>query len=497
MGHAIEFVKVVKRFPGTLALNEVSFSIEPGEIHAIVGANGAGKSTLMNILGGQYKQDAGDVILNGRKISFASPQASRAAGIGVVYQELKLCENLNVAQNIFLGNEIKNKFGSPDMGKMINQSYEILKKLDETIDPRQKVSTLSIGKRQLVEIARALFMKASIIILDEPTSSLSTKDTERLFSNITALKQEGITVLFISHRMEEIFRISDRISVMRDGSYLGTFDKNQTKPEEIVDLIAGKQLSEELAKGHAAGTKNEEVVLDVQSLLRGKLVKNVSFKLHKGEILGIYGLQGAGRSELIETLFGLEKSEAGTVSCFGEAVTIRKPSDAIKLGIALISEDRRRKGIFPNFDIRDNIAVVKPDGVEKSGFIQTKIVERFAQEAIRLIGIKATSTRQKIVNLSGGNQQKVLISRWLSKKPRILLLDEVSRGIDVGSKAEIFKTIRKFRDDGMSILFISSEIEEILAECDRTLVMHNGSVVAAFTRDAMDKVSLIRAAMGY
>ena len=493
----IEFKNITKRFSGTTALNDVTFGIKKGEVHAIVGANGAGKSTLMNILGGQLKQTSGEIVIDGKQVSFSSPYESRLFGVGVVYQELKLCDNLSVVQNIFLGSEIKNKYGRMDWNSMTRQAQEVLDQLEAGINAKEIVGNLSIGKKQMVEISKALCLNASVVIFDEPTSSLSYKDSQKLFATMRMLQTKGVTQLFISHRIEEVFSISDRISVLRDGCYMGTYTTGDTAPETIVDEIAGKQLTEELANRDDSFKHGEEVVLKVKGFSRERKFQEVDFQLYKGEILGIYGLQGSGRTELLESIFGYASHDAGEMALFGESVVLSNTKAAIDRGLAMVSEDRRFKGIFPNFDVKENIAIISPAGTIKNGLLNNAGIQKISKAFIKKFNIVVSDVTQGITSLSGGNQQKVMISRCLSKVPKILLLDEVSRGIDVGSKAEIFKSIRALREDGLSIVFVSSEVEEIMAECDRVLIMWNGRIVAEYDKSIMDSQQIIKSAMGY
>ena len=491
----IRFEEITKRFPGTLALDKVSFSIRKGEIHSIVGANGAGKSTLMNILGGQYRNDGGTITFDGEELEIIDPYHSIQSGISIVYQELKLCDNLTVTENIFLGNEQRDRIGRIKWKDMAEIAKEKLDSLKAEVSPWTKLSDLTVGKKQLVEIAKALTHQSKVIILDEPTSALSMKDAGHLFENIFNLKEQGVTVIFISHRMEEIFKISDRITVLRDGRYLGTFEKEKVGPSEVVDLIAGKSLAEELSR-HAETCNFDEKVMEVRNLGRGRLFRNVDLDLYRGETLGIYGLQGAGRTELLETLFGIERADEGEVKLFGETVSARSPKSMISRGVAMVPEDRRGWGIFPNLDVKDNVASAVPEGTAVAGFLVKSRIAEITREYVDKIGIKLARITQKIVNLSGGNQQKTIIAKWLTKEPRILLLDEVTRGIDVGAKAEIFKLLRNLKNEGISIVLVSSEIEEILAECDRTLIMWNGRIVGDVSCSDMDRQKLLSLAMG-
>lgn len=491
----IEVRKLNKHFPGTHALQDVDLEIRRGEVHSVVGANGAGKSTLMNILGGEYQPSSGEVIVEGAPVTIGSPHEAIRLGIAVVYQELKLCENLPAYQNIYLGHELRNRRGGLDWSRMKDEAEAVLQRLQAGVDAGATVKNLTVGKKQLVEIARALKTDARVLILDEPTSSLSLQDTEKLFSIIASLKEQGVTIIFISHRMDEVFTISDRITALRDGVNLGTFVAKDVSRSEIVDVIAGKSLASELSSHHAV-TSSEKVVLEVRGLARGRYFSDISFQLHEGEILGIYGLQGAGRTEIVETIFGLERSDAGAVFYNGEDISRASTASIIDRGIILVPEDRRGKGLFAKMTVSENINSALPEGSVRLGLVRAGDWTTTAARVVDQLRIKTSGLRQRMANLSGGNQQKAIIGKWLTKKPRVLLLDEVTRGIDVGAKAEIFKIIQRLRRDGISIILVSSEVSEILAECDRTLVMWDGRIVADIPREHMDKTRLVSHAMG-
>lgn len=491
----VEFHDITKRFPGTQALDAVSFSVRRGEVHALVGANGAGKSTLMNILGGQFRADEGQIVLEGTPVTFANPYQAIQAGVSIVYQELKLCDNLTAAQNIFLGSEIVSRSGRLDWRTMKRRSREVLASIEAGVEPDDSMRDLSVGKRQMVEIARALNQKSKIVVLDEPTSALSYHDAEHLFSQLDALREAGITVIFISHRIDEVFRISDRITVLRDGRYQGTFATPETTREHVVSLIAGKDLSAELA-GHSGEVARGDVVLSVRDLARGRYFSDVAFELHSGELLGIYGLQGAGRTEILECLFGLARPDNGTIAINGRETVFRSTAAAIDSGLALVPEDRRGVGIFPNLSVQDNLNSAVPEGIVRGGFLRNSAMAALTTRYRDAFSIKMAGLRQPIINLSGGNQQKVIIAKWLSKEPRILLLDEVTKGIDVGAKAEIYRLIRELKKQGLAILMVSSEIDEVMAECDRTLVMWSGRIVGEMTQQEMTRQRLLAMAMG-
>jgi len=476
----IEFKDIGKFFPAVKALDGVSFRIGQGTIHAIVGENGAGKSTLMNILGGQYLPDAGTVLHKGVPVTLQSELEAHRLGIAVVYQELRLCPNLTVTENLFLGRERALGEGRVDWPAMRQRAMAILSGLGSDLSPDAIVGDLSIAKQQLVEIARALSLDAEVLILDEPTSALSLKETQELIRNLEALRARGVTILYISHRLEEVFALADQITVLRDGQYIGTFDRDQIDPDGIVRLIAGNDLVHLLAAPSAVpDLSGKPKVLEVRNLSRPGCFREVSFDLYEGEILGLYGLQGAGRTEVLETLFGLAPAWSGEVRAFGQPMRNRSPREAIRNGLAMIPENRRDSGIFPDLDITDNISTANPgDMSNRIGLLRRGFMARLAENSIQALKIKTSSRTKKAVDLSGGNQQKVIIAKWLASHPRIVLVDELTRGIDVGAKYEIYKILKELRDSGLSILMVSSELAEILAESDRILVMKDGALVA-------------------
>lgn len=488
----------MKSFPGVKALDDISFSIEKGEIHAIVGENGAGKSTLMNILGGQYHPDAGEIRYRGSLVRIQNEFEALKFGISVVYQELRLCPNLTVTENLFLGREREIGQGKVKWQLMGKKAAEILRDLGSNIDPGRVVSRLSIADQQLVEIARAMSMDAAVIVMDEPTSALSLRETEGLFRNISRLKARAVTIMYVSHRLEEVFAIADRISVLRDGRYLGTHEKKNVGQQEIVALIAGRELSQAIAGAWKTASRVEKrtVALEVKDLSRPGIFSNLQFRLYEREILGIYGLQGSGRTELLETIFGLAPSWSGTIQAFGRPVFNRSPREAIRNRLAMIPENRRDAGIFPEMNVTENINTA--NAREMSGILgvlRKKLMNRVAESFIRSFDIKTSTRTNKVRNLSGGNQQKVVISKWLATRPRILLVDELTRGIDVVAKAEIYEILRQLRENGLSILMVSSELAEIVAESDRVLVMRKGSLVATLEGDERTKERVIQYAL--
>ncbi len=493
MESIIKFENIDKRFGGVHALNNVSFEILKGEVHVIAGENGAGKSTLMNILSGIYGPDNGCIIYKDKRVHITSPSIAKNLGIATVYQELKLCSNLNIAENIFMGREIrKNKFGL-NKKKMNLEAREVLSSYGLDIAPTEQVSSLSVAQMQLVEIARAIGLNSKVLILDEPTSSLTENETRRLFDNIRVLKEKGVTTIFISHRLEEVFEIADRITILRNGQYLSTYGVNDITPNEVVALIAGKTLEEVKNEVKQKLEVQSAVVLEVENLSRGKYFKKVSFQLHKREILGFYGLQGAGRSELIETLFGLYRKDSGTVKINGNNTNFRNPKEAIKNGLSFVPEDRKLRGIFPLMSVLENIAVVHDKKVSnKIGLISFSKILSMCNNYIKKLSIKVGSVNSSLNSLSGGNQQKVVIARGLSSNPEILLMDEPTRGVDVGAKAEIFSILRELREkEGKSIIVISSELAEVINECDRILVMKNGELCGEVKGNEVNRKELL------
>jgi ABC-type sugar transport system ATPase subunit len=490
------FRNITKRFPGVTALDDVSFSIRKAEIHAVVGENGAGKSTLMNILGGEIQPDKGEVVINGAPVVLPSPYASRRKGISIVYQELKLCPNLSVVENLFLGREREGGGRQMNWRRLGGEASKILDSIGANVSPREMISRLSISEQQQVEIAKAISMNAWLIIMDEPTSALTHRETAQLFKNLFYLRdQKGVTIIFISHRLEEVFEVSERITVLRDGKYLGTQRTADTRPGEIISLIAGRQLASELARTRQKKERSARVVLQVRNLSWGRHVVKADLSLYEREILGIYGLQGAGRTELLESIFGIHRPDEGEILVNGRTTAIVSPKVAIANGIAMIPEDRRRAGLFANFSVKDNIGVAILENINVLGFIMFRRMAEVAQRFIRTIGIKVKDVGQIIGSLSGGNQQKVIISRWLATKPKIFLMDEPTRGIDVGAKVEIFSILRTLREDGLSIILVSSELEEVISESDRLLVMRNGRIVANLTGDEINKETVLHYAM--
>ena len=495
----ISIENVTQRFPGVVALRDVSFEIQPGEFHAIVGENGAGKSTLMKILSGVEQPSEGKILLRGEPVLFRSTREAESAGVGIIHQELNLVEQLSTAANIFLGREKTTAWGFLDDRVMQREAGALFEELECTISPSQRVGELRVGDQQLVEIAKALSHAADILIMDEPTSALTESEVERLFRVIERLRKRGVTILYISHKMEEVFRLSDRITVLRDGRLVGTFDRKQTTPREVTHQMVGREIeSVQIGEDRCKGQR----LLDVQNLslpwpghARAWRLKEISLSLHSGEVLGIAGLMGAGRTELLECLFGAsEETPQGEILIEGKAVRFKHPADAMREGIALVTEDRKRLGLFGHMSVRENITLCTLNEALRRGFLSGHREWSMAEESTKQLSIKTGGTESRITSLSGGNQQKCILARWLKTNPKILLLDDPTRGIDVGAKAELYKIIDELCREGLGIIVTSSELPELMTLCDRILVLCEGRVTGEFGRSEFSEQSIMEAA---
>lgn len=488
----LEIRGVSKRFPGVIALDSVDMSLASGEVVAILGENGAGKSTLMKIIGGVYIPDEGSLCLDGKEVKFRNPSEALNQGIRVVFQELSVLENLDIAENIFLGRELSN---GPllDRTKMRALAETFLKKVGLKLPAQTLVAELSIAERQLVEIAKALSMKVRYLILDEPTSSLTLEESGKLFEIIRDLKEEGVGIFYISHRLDEIDVVADRVVGLRDGKNAGALAKGDINHEAMVNLMVGRKLAHSAAR---EATNAGPVVLKVDKLCTQRYPKvPVSFDVQQGEILGIAGLVGAGRSEIAQALFGIDPS-TGAIHVNGEAVSIKSPKDAINAGIYLVPEDRRNAGLTTSMSVSENITLPSISLFAKLGLVQEKEAREYASAASVALNVKTPTIDQLAANLSGGNQQKVVLARWLSKGPKVMIVDEPTRGIDVGSKAEIYAELRRLAEQGLAILMISSDMEEILAVSDRIGVMHEGHLRGILNRSEASEQAIMNLAVG-
>ena len=488
----LEMKKIRKEFPGVLALNDVDFDLKSGEVHFLIGENGAGKSTLMKILSGSYKQDSGQVLVGGEELKNNSPIYALQHGIAMIYQELNPIPYMTVAENIYVGREPK-KGMFLDRLKLYRDAQEILDRLGIDISPRALMKELSVAETQMIEIAKAVSYNSRIIIMDEPTSAITDREVDKLFSFIRMLKEQGVGIIYISHKMEELARIADRVTIMRDGEVVGCYRIDEVTTDQIIALIVGREIENVYPK---RTPQIGEVVFKVENLTKAGLFRNVSFELRKGEILGISGLMGAGRTETVETIFGIRKADSGKYWLNGKEIVLKKPKDAIKNGFSLISEDRKNVGLNLIGSVRDNISVLKLDELSRFGFVnkrkEMKIVRQWA-EALR---VKTPSYDQLVKFLSGGNQQKVVIAKWLTLAPEIIIMDEPTRGIDVGAKSEIYDIISDLAGQGKAIIMISSELPEIIGMCDRTIIMHEGDITGELDRSEFSQEAIMRYAIG-
>jgi len=490
----IEMKGIKKYFYGVKALDGVDFKIRTGEVHALIGENGAGKSTLVKILTGVYQPTAGTIILNDKPVQFPSPQVSQKAGISAIHQEATMFPDLSVMENIFMGHHIRNKSNSLlSWREMKDKTQLLLNKLELDIGPDTKVRNLSVAQRHMVEVAKALSLDAKVVIMDEPTSALTLKEVEYLYKIIRKLKSEGKAIIFISHKFEEVFEIADYFTVLRDGKYIGEGMIADITVDKIVQMVIGRSLEQMYPKLEA---EQGDIILKVENLTKIGVFKNISFDLHKGEILGFFGLVGAGRSEVMQTIFGINTKTSGEVFINGEKISITNPSDAMNHGLAYLPEDRQIQGAILAMNIRENITLPIIDRTSRHIFLDRNREFEIADEYGKNIEIKASGWEQLVEDLSGGNQQKVVLAKWIATKPRILLMDEPTKGIDVATKATVHNFISELAKKGIAIILISSELPEILGMSNNVIVMHEGVITAKFTREEANSKKIIRAAIG-
>ncbi|MDY0287910.1 MAG: L-arabinose ABC transporter ATP-binding protein AraG [Sphaerochaeta sp.] len=494
MKPVLEFNSITKTFPGVKALDAVSFSIQNGQVHGLIGENGSGKSTLLKILSGAYHANEGHVLLRGEIQDFKTTSASIKAGIASIYQELNLVPEMTVAENLMLGQYPTKGFGFIDFKKLYGAATKQLDAVLDGVDPKQKVKNLSIGQRQMVEIAKALLQEADIIGFDEPTSSLSDKEVHKLFEIIKNLRDQGKAIIYVTHRMEEIFEICDQVTVFRDGQRIVTY----TDMKDVThDLLVSKMVGRNIDNMYSYRKRPiGETVLKVEELSGAKIINPVSFDLKRGEILGFFGLVGAGRTEVMRLLYGADKKKSGEVTLDGKELKIRKPKDAIEEGLVLMPEDRKYDGIIPIRSVNENINIsCRRLHTKAVIFIDDLWEAENAKKFVNALSIKTPSINQKVGNLSGGNQQKVILARWLSEDISVLIMDEPTRGIDVGTKNEIYNLMYNLSDAGKSIICISSDLPEIMGVSDRLLVMRDGAIVGSLTRDQMNEETIIKMAL--
>jgi len=469
----LEMRGIVKTFPGVRALDGVSLELHHGEVLALTGENGAGKSTLMKVLSGVHQPDAGEILINGRERHFHRPAESQQAGISIIYQELDLIPQLSVAENLFLGRERTHRLGFLDSGDEARETTAQLSKLGVSLDPHAKVESLTVAEQQFVEIAKALAVDARIVVMDEPTAALSQREVQRLFEVIDGLRSRGIGVVYISHRMDEVERVADRVTVLRDGAHIGDLEAGHLDREKIIHMMVGRSLDAEFPKLKAP---LGEVLLKVEHLQRPPKVRDISFELRRGEVLGITGLIGAGRTETARVIFGADRPTGGQIYVRGRPVEIRSPRDAVRLGICLLTEDRKNQGLVLGRSVRENFGLPNLDRLRRGAFIDEVQEKRRFESFRESLSIRLPSSETPASSLSGGNQQKVVLAKWLERQTDIVIFDEPTRGIDVGAKVEIYQLVNRLAAEGKAILMISSELPEILGMSDRVLVMHEGQI---------------------
>lgn len=494
MGDLLRAVNITKVFPGVTALDSVSLKIQSGEVLGLLGENGAGKSTLLNVISGIYKPEHGQIFLGDKEVRIEGPKHAQDLGIAIVHQELKLFPNMSVAENIFMGRLPKTKSGKISYKALFANTQKLLDQFGFHISPKEEVRFLSIASQQMVEIAKALSINAKVILMDEPTSSLTTEETKQLFKVIETLKNKGVGIVFISHKLEEIFECCDSVQVLRDGQDMGVYDVNKITEDELVELMVGREISQRFPK---RSVPLEEVILEIKNLSRGEKVQNISFSVHRGEVFGIAGLVGSGRSELVRLIFGADKKEEGAIWVKGKKVNINHPKVAIANGIFLVPEDRKLQGLIVKQTVEKNITMSMINRIKKVlGFIDTKIEKTMSEREIKALRIKCTGRDQPVVSLSGGNQQKVVLGKCLETQPDIMVLDDPTRGIDVGTKAEIYEMINQFTEQGKAVILISSELPEVISMSDRVGVMFEGRLKAILDRHDLSQEKVIRYAIG-
>lgn len=490
---ALRLQGIVKTFPGVRALDGVDFEVMPGEVHALLGENGAGKSTLMKVLAGMYQPDEGEIIIAGQPVRMTTPIEAKAQGVVLIHQELSLVPEMSAAENIYLGELPRRSLGRVDWKTLEERSNAILTRLKCKFRAEVTVAHLSIANQQMVEIARALTVDARVVVFDEPTASLTDAEKVVLFDIINDLKAQGVGIVYISHRMDEIFTLSDRITVLRDGAYRGTLTTAETNEDEVTRLMIGRSL--DLSRNEAPRDFGK-TMLEVQKLTCPGLFEDVSFSVRAGEVVGFYGLVGAGRTEIAETLFGLRVPDSGEIRIDGEPVAISSPRDAIALGISLVPENRKEQGLVLQMTCRDNMTLPQVQHLTTGPFVSQSAELAIFDQYRDKLAIKTPSWRQSAGVLSGGNQQKIVIGKWLSMQPRVLIVDEPTRGIDVGSKSEIHQLLRDLAAQGYAVIVISSEMPEVLRVSDRIVAMYHGRIMREFTIDEVTEDSLVQAISG-
>lgn len=494
MEYVLELKNIYKSFPGVKVLEDVTLQVRPGEVHALMGENGAGKSTLMKILMGIYKADQGSIFLEGEETVIHGPKDAMSKGISMIHQELNTVLDMEVAENVFVGRELlkkgMEKLKIVDIARMREETGKYFREMNIDIDPRAKMRTLSVAEMQLVEIVKAISLNSKIIVMDEPTSAITEKEAAVLFTQIERLKKQGVAIIYISHKMDEIFRISDTITVLRDGQWIGTKPAKELDNDMLIKMMVGRELTDIYPKDPV---EIGDVILEVKNISRGKKVQDASFSLRKGEVLGIAGLVGAGRSELVETIFGLYPKTGGQIFLHGKEVHIKNSADAIKNKMALITEDRKQTGLNLIVSVKENIASVSIGKLSTHGIVNDKKINEVSEKYIKELKIKTPDGNAIVGNLSGGNQQKVVLAKWLLDEPDIIIFDEPTRGIDIGAKRDIYLLINNLAKEGKAVIVISSEMAEVMGICDRILVMAEGRINGEVRREEFSQEVI----MGY
>lgn len=489
--YILELKGITKIFPGVKALNNVQFQLKPGEIHALMGENGAGKSTFIKVITGVHKAEEGEMLLDGKKVDFKGPRDAQAAGIAAIYQHVTAYPDLTVTENIFMGHEIK-KNGIIQWKTMNEEAAKLLEQLDSDFKATDEMGALSVAQQQMVEIAKALSMKARIIIMDEPTAALTKNESEKLYVIAEKLKEEGASIIFISHRFEDMYRLASRVTVFRDSQYIGTYQVDEITNQDLIKAMVGREISDMFPKPEV---KLGEEVLRVEKMNRTGYFKDVSFSLHKGEILGLTGLVGAGRTEVVEALFGITDKDSGKVYMEGKEVKINKPSDAMELGIGLLPEDRQKSGLILSWGLGRNVTLATLENYSKHGFIDEQKEREIAKQYLEEVDTKAQSVFDLGSSLSGGNQQKVVVAKALVRELKVIIMDEPTKGVDVGAKAEIYEIMGQLAQKGYGVILISSEMPEVLGMSDRIVVMCNGRVAGELNREEATQERILEFAM--
>lgn len=497
----VEMKNITKKFPGVTALSDISFDVRPGEVHVLLGENGAGKSTLMKILSGAYDPTDGKVILQGKEYDKLTPRISQDNGISIIYQELSVINELSIQENIFVGKLLEKKICGVnviDTAAMEKRTKEVLAEIGLKRKPSTLVKSLSISEKQMVEIAKAVAFNAKVIIMDEPTSSLTNEEINQLFEIVRKLKAQGKGIVYISHKLNEIIELGDRVTVLKDGTYVGTHEVKEVTEDDLVKMMVGRVIHGKYLKNPEI-EYGDETILEVKNLTRkDEYVKNISFQLKRGEVLGFSGLVGAGRTELMEAIYGAAPIKSGEVILEGRKLNIKNTHQALKEGIALVTENRRETGFSPYFSIRQSLAQARQLKDSKfgglTGLIDKKQEKAIAKEQIQAVQIKCATDNQVITELSGGNQQKVILGKWLASNPKLIIFDEPTKGIDVGTKSEIYKMMRRLAEQGIGVLVVSSELPELMTTCDRVIVFNSGKIAGEFNLDEISEENLVRAA---